>query len=139
MLKNEDGTSIVEFAIIAPLLFVILFGIIEFGVLLFDKAMLTNAVREGARAGIVYSDPRPTDGDIEGVVRHYCENHLISFGTSTLNFLPPERAGSSAGDSLTVRVKYDFHFLVFSNILALLGGDIGKIANLNAEAVMRLE
>ena len=47
-----------EFAIIAPLLFIILFGIIEFGILIYNKAMITNASREGARAGIVFSDPR---------------------------------------------------------------------------------
>jgi Flp pilus assembly protein TadG len=35
----------------------LLFGIIEFGIILYDKAMITNASREGARAGIVYSEP----------------------------------------------------------------------------------
>ena len=54
MIRDEHGGSLVEFAIVMPLLFVILFGIIEFGILLYDKAMITNASREGARAGIVF-------------------------------------------------------------------------------------
>ena len=53
-MRDESGGSLVEFAVIAPLLFVILFGIIEFGILLYDQAKITNASREGARAGIVF-------------------------------------------------------------------------------------
>ena len=54
MIRNEKGGSLVEFAIITPLLFVILFGIFESGLLLYNKAVITNASREGARAGIVF-------------------------------------------------------------------------------------
>ena len=58
-----------EFAIVMPLLFVILFGIIEFGILLYDKAMITNASREGARAGIVFdSTLRNEDNTINSEV-----------------------------------------------------------------------
>jgi Flp pilus assembly protein TadG len=139
--RDENGTSVVEFAIIAPLLFVILFGIIEFGILLYDKAMLTNASREGARAGIVFRDPRPNDTEISSVVTSYCADHLISFGAgSTLGVnISRTGTGNEAGDSLTVNVTYPFRFLVFSNVIALLGGDLENLVNLDAETVMRLE
>ncbi|HKK00735.1 MAG TPA: TadE/TadG family type IV pilus assembly protein, partial [Desulfuromonadales bacterium] len=55
--RHERGASAVEFALVLPLLLVILFGIIEFGFILYDKAMITNASREGARAGIVLYTP----------------------------------------------------------------------------------
>ena len=140
MFKNEKGGSLVEFALIAPLLIIILFGIIEFGVLIYDKAMLTNACREGARAGIVFSDPRISDAEIESVVRGYCEAHLISFGSGTTLTVPaPIRTGNAAGDSLTVTANYDFRFLVLSNVIALIGGNIENVLNLNAVSIMRLE
>jgi len=47
LLKNHRGTSLVEFVIILPVLMVILFGIVEFGIILYDKAVITNASREG--------------------------------------------------------------------------------------------
>ena len=68
--NGERGASAIEFAVILPLLLVVLFGIIEFGFVLYNKAVLTNACREGARAGIVSAFPRLTrDGiiDIEGM------------------------------------------------------------------------
>ena len=52
--SSQKGASAVEFALILPILILILFGIIEFSVILYDKAMITNASREGARKGIVF-------------------------------------------------------------------------------------
>lgn len=143
LLKNQKGAAVVEFAVIAPLLLVILFGIIEFSILMFDKAMLTNASREGARAGIVFSSPtRIQNAVIEATVLEYCENHLISFGASsepTITIDPDDVATRDSGDSLTVTVNYPFRFLVFSNLLALLGGNMGDGLTLQAVTVMRLE
>jgi hypothetical protein len=156
MLRDESGGSLVGFAIIAPLLFVILFGIIEFGILLFDKAMLTNAVREGARAGIVYNyddnDTLPPEinddtyhdtTNVESIVRGYCEETLISFGDGANLNVTVDPLGvlplGNARTPLTVSATYRFQFLVFSNILALIGGDLADSLVLEAETVMRLE
>jgi Flp pilus assembly protein TadG len=151
-IKNEQGAALLEFAIVLPLLLVILFGIIEFGILLYDRAMLTNASREGARAGIVYAYDdnltpndstddfyHPTIASIEGVAEQYCQDHLISFGGgSTLN-VTVTRTGDAAGDILTVSLTYPFRFLVFSNVIGLLGDNIGNALTLEAETVMRME
>jgi Flp pilus assembly protein TadG len=142
--RNESGGSLVEFAIISPLLFIILFGIIEFAVLLYDKAMITNASREGARAGIVFnfdsSGPtRISDDEIRAIVGNYCATHLISFGSGSTLTIPITRTGSQEGASLTVTVDYPYRFLVFSNLIALFGGDVESPLNLRAVSVMRLE
>jgi Flp pilus assembly protein TadG len=51
--RDQRGAAMVEFAIIAPLLFALLFGIVDYGRLFFLYNKLTNAVREGARIGAV--------------------------------------------------------------------------------------
>jgi hypothetical protein len=51
LVKGENGGTLTEFAIVSPFLFLLLFGIIEFGVLLHDRAIVINASREGARFG----------------------------------------------------------------------------------------
>ncbi len=48
-LRGERGAAAVEFAIIAPLLFMLLFGITEFGVAWSQKNVYVGAAREGAR------------------------------------------------------------------------------------------
>ncbi|MDV3429335.1 MAG: pilus assembly protein [Bacillota bacterium] len=51
--NNTKGQSLVEFALILPVLILIILGIIEFGWLLNGQITLTNAAREGARTSVV--------------------------------------------------------------------------------------
>ncbi|MEJ7810129.1 MAG: TadE family protein [Gemmatimonadaceae bacterium] len=52
-LVEEAGTAILEFALIVPLLLVLVWGIIEAGRAFYTLNILTNALREGARRGAV--------------------------------------------------------------------------------------
>jgi hypothetical protein len=52
-LRGEEGAAAVEFALIVSLLFVILFGIMEFGLAFFELQNLRSASREGARSAAI--------------------------------------------------------------------------------------
>lgn len=52
-LRDEHGASAVEFAIILPVLLMLLFGIVEFGLAYRDYLAVTHAAREGARMAAV--------------------------------------------------------------------------------------
>jgi Flp pilus assembly protein TadG len=133
---DKTGASAVEFAIILPLLILFLFGIIEFSILFYDKAVITNASREGARAGIVYRHPDPvTEAEIQQVVLDYCAGHLITFATTPSLTIAANWTGYEAGDTLTVTALYDYQFLVLPNFITTLTGGI----NLAATTVMRME
>jgi Flp pilus assembly protein TadG len=133
---EQEGAAATEFAIVLPLLVMLTFGIIEFSILLYDKAMITNASREGARAGIVYSYPdRITNSEIAAVINTYCSSHLITFGTGTLQAPEIVRSGTSAGDSLTVTVRYKYDFLVLPNFIASLVGG----TEIAGQTIMRME
>ena len=136
-LKNQNGAAAVEFAIVLPLLILLVFGIIEFSVAFYDKAMITNASREGARAGIVFSDMDASqrEAEIIGVVDTYCGDHLITFGAPTDVATTTEGSGGSSGEPLTVRVAYQYSFLVLPNFVTDLTGGITLVA----ETVMRME
>jgi len=51
--RRDEGQELVEFALLALPLFLILFGIIEFGVAVWHYNTISNAAREGARAALV--------------------------------------------------------------------------------------
>jgi len=53
LFKSEKGASAVEFAIILPILVMIVFGIFEFGIAYNNWIALTHAAREGARLAAV--------------------------------------------------------------------------------------
>lgn len=136
--KNQRGAAAVEFAIVLPLLMMILFGIIEFATILYDKAMITNASREGARAGIVW---RPTEperlsvGEIQAVVNNYLQDHLVNFGSSSLPVVTVSGAGNVENQPLTVTVSYRYDFLVLPKFAESL--DLG--IDLSARTIMRME
>lgn len=54
---RRRGQAMVEFALLAPVLFLILFGIVDLGRAVFYANELTNASREGARIAILASNP----------------------------------------------------------------------------------
>ena len=135
-IKNQRGIAAVEFALILIPLVLLVFGTIEFSTLLYDKAVITNASREGARAGIVYSFPdRIADGEIVNVVNNYCGNYMISLGGNSSVSTTITRAGNSSGDALNVRVAYRYRFLVLPNLITSLTDGI----TLEGETVMRME
>jgi Flp pilus assembly protein TadG len=137
--RLQAGSNLVEFALVLPLLLVLVFGIVDFGLALFDKAVITNAAREGARAGMVYRVPRMTDAEIRTVVQNYAAAHLVTFGTPSLTITPTwndvDASGDrSSGDTLTVSVNYPYNYLVMSKLIPTLGS-----LNLTSTSVMRFE
>lgn len=61
----------VEFALIAPVLIVLLFGIIDFGRVIYIYATLNQAVSEGARTAIRDSALLPSNADVQAAVRNH--------------------------------------------------------------------
>ena len=133
---NPRGSTAIEMALILPVLVLLLFGIVEFGLLFYNQQVITNASREAARAGIVAGSPRVSDGEIQNVVSNYCTNHLVTFGGANdpvVEIDPSgDRTGSSFGEDLAVTVKYNYGFLVLANF------GFAPI-NLKAKTVMKLE
>ncbi len=130
MMNRQEGVAAIEFALILPVLLLIIFGIMEFGLLLFNKQVITNASREGARAGIVMQVPRPTELQIQKIAGGYCEDYLISFGSNDPPITTvPSGICSNFQDDLIVNISYDYNFL-------LLPMDSVK---LSAQTVMKCE
>ncbi len=135
--KHQSGQSIVEFAFVLPLLLLVVFGIIEFGLVLFNKAVITNASREGARAGIVSQNPRVTDVEITNIVNTYCAGHLVTFSPNAPVATISRGPGASPytiTDHITVMVDYDYGWLVIPNFTGL-----PNPVRLRATTVMRFE
>lgn len=105
MLSNDKGTALVELAIILPLLFLIVFGVCEFGWAMYVKNTLGNAAREGARFAAVI--PKPITAADQRIVDRVKECLTFSYGAKDLSITttPPE----AAGDPVTVTVTLKFH------------------------------
>ena len=129
VLKNEAGAALVEAALIMIPFLLLLFGVIEFGLLLYDQQVINNAAREGTRVGVVVRIPRLTSNDFDKVVKdeviNYAAKHLVTFGGDKFEAadigiqktIGPTntKAWGEFGDILIVSASYKYKFLFLSN------------------------
>jgi len=120
--KNQKGATAVEFAIVIMVFILIVFGIIEFGLLMYNQHVVTNAGREGARAGVVF-DSGLDKMDIEDKVREY-EQKIVTFGNPGffVDVTPETKQENNneqnegicinSGDYLHIYVLYNYDFLI---------------------------
>jgi Flp pilus assembly protein TadG len=141
MLNSQNGSATVEFAIIAPLLFLLLFGIIDFGVLLYNQAVITNACREGARFGIVARSPSRTPSEIQTVVINSSVPNLIDFGASSTPSVSavPLSGTTNFGDDLAVQVQWNHTFMIVPNLSALFGDALSNPLTISSRTMMKYE
>jgi len=129
--KEEKGATLVEFALLVPLFVVLLFGLVEFGLAMYSKGIMTNASREGARFGVVYATPRKTDAEIIAKVQEY----LVNAGLMDSVDINVTGAQGSSGTPLSVSLTYPYSFQVLPNFVSGLAGPL----NLTANTVMLME
>ena len=114
--RDQRGATTVEFAIVAMLFFLLLFGIIDFGLLFFNQQVITNAAREGARYGIVArpDDYRISDVSIEAKAKDFALSHLVYHGTGDFDADAQFESGlahcEKFRDVLTLHVTYNYSF-----------------------------
>jgi Flp pilus assembly protein TadG len=99
---SERGAAAVEFALVLPILVVILFGVIEFGGVYHAQLMVTGAAREGAREMAVQGDP--TDA-VDAAL-----DAAVGIADDALD-VDVSLAACAAGQDVTVTVSYDRPFL----------------------------
>ncbi len=128
--KNRRGAAAVEFAIIAPIFFLLVFGMIEFGRMIMVQQIITNASREGARMAVLDG---ATTGDVDTTVVDYLQGAGIQSANVTVDPDPPDSAGW--GEPVTVTVGIPFSQVTWLPTPMFVGRDM----QLSSSTTMRRE
>lgn len=75
---GERSQAMTEFALVAPVLLLLTFGILDFGRALYFYSGAGNAAREGARVATRASSPMPSDSDVRSAVATHFPGTTIS-------------------------------------------------------------
>lgn len=148
---GQRGATAVEFAIVLPLLLLVLFAIVEFGFALYDKQLITTATGNAARAAVAYvgNSPAPTHPTIASVcsVATNSSNTVLSLmsssapvitvadttsGTSTTCPSTSTTAVCGQGETINVLISYTFVGLLLGSSLNPLASTGGHSAALTA-------
>lgn len=129
--RGEGGQAILEFAILTPLVLILVFIIADFGIGLAHRVILTNAAREGARYGAVGAPTYDGCPQADVVERIRCktlaQGHNLVDDPADIEvaFLDANSNGDlEPGDAVAVRINYEykpFTALSLSNSLGWLG------------------
>jgi hypothetical protein len=128
---SRSGVAVVEFAVVAPLFFLLILGMIEFGRMVMVQQVITNASREGARTAIVQG---ATTSDVVGVVNNYLAGGGVRGATVAVSPDPIDLAGY--GDPVTVTVSVPFRQVSWLPAPMFLGDtELRAITTMRREAV----
>lgn len=131
---SERGAELVEFAIVLPLMLLVVMGIVDFGFMFQRYVVLTNAAMEGARVAVL---PGYGDADVQDRVSAYAAGGGIA-GTVTpviVNTTVPAPGGAT-WPAKEVTVTHDYGFNYLGPIAALFGGG-SRTVTLTARSTMR--
>ncbi len=136
--RKRRGTSVVEFAIIAPVFFLFVLGIIEYGRMVMVYQVITNASRMGARIAVLEDSTR---SQIESQVDQYLDDMGMGQASSTA-WARDEETGADisdfslleTGDTVGVTVTVTFDQVSWLPSPMFLGG-----RELSATTQMRRE
>ena len=136
--RESHGVQIVEFALLVPVLLLIIMGTLEFGRAYFSWIILTNSAREGARTAALGFPPATVYGQVETAA-----GGLPRIDPPAYESCPPildqawcietDNLQGTRGEATTVRVQYNFKFIV----PVMLG--VPSVIPLTAASTMRLE
>ncbi len=126
--RGERGQDLVEFALIFPILFLILMGIFDMGRAIYYSSALHSAAREGARYASIY----PTDN---AGIQAAAEYMAVGISPSDLIVTPAIVRGGPY-DVVNVVVTYNMP-IVTPLIGAFFGG--GNTVTLGSQASMKTE
>lgn len=145
-LQRSRGAALVEFAIVSMLLLTLLFGIIEFGLMMKDYLTVNQAAREGARAAALGSDPSAVEVRARSSAAGLSEDeqNLITVssyyreyveGSGWGNWTPGVPPAGSNNREMQVKVEVSYPH---STIVGSLFG-FGSTVTVKGKMVMRRE
>ena len=141
-LKQQRSQGLTEFALIAPVLLLLTFGIIDFGRGLYFYITLQQAANEGARVAVL---PNTTATQVETRVRAYMDSGQLQNSTSATVLVDGNQTvsigGAATAKASLVTVNYPFSFIVLNPVARLINGPttLGSAFTMVATAEMRNE
>lgn len=103
----EEGAAAVEFALIAPLLIVLFFGIVQVGIAVYQTQVIEAAAREGARVASVGGDESEVTAAVQAAADGFAAAEL-TITTDVCGVLPDDAVVdvAASGDRLNFTIPF---------------------------------
>jgi Flp pilus assembly protein TadG len=116
-LQCDRGSQLVEFALIFPLLLLVVMGVADFGIMFQRYEVLTNAAREGARVAAL---PDYASADVSARVDQYLAGTGVTGYTTSGPTTESVNVGGSCITLKGVTVTYDYQFIALGRLIQIV-------------------
>jgi Flp pilus assembly protein TadG len=132
LIHSERGAELIEFALVIPLLLLIVLGIMV-SATVSAVEVITNAAREGARRAIL---PDSSTADGEARINEYLDNVGLTNPMRSVSVVSTSLDDGSCGYLATITYPHEFGFI--TGILGYFSGTV-PTNTITATSTMRLE
>lgn len=140
--SDSAGVAAVEFALVLPLLLLLILSLIDFGRLFFVQISITSASREGARYSSLYSNGAPTPQNVADLVNASSSgvaNLSQLSSNATLNVTQTPCSTITLNENTTVDVSTNFKWLLPVGVVSLVSPNSSLVNDftISSKGVMR--
>ncbi|MEW1954410.1 TadE/TadG family type IV pilus assembly protein [Terrabacter sp. NPDC080008] len=132
MKRADRGAAAVELAIVLPVLFLVIGGIVDFGRFFFTQIQVTNAAREGARVAVVAPGPATSPDPI-------VQRAQAAAAPLTVTVTVNKRCTVGVAADASVSVQAPFDWIIMGPAVRMVGGTWGFSGPVVSTGVMRCE
>ena len=133
--RDEQGAELIEFALVLPMLMLIMCGIFDYGFLFQRWEVLTNAAREGARLAAL---PGYTEADVTARVNSYLTAGGVPGTATTALTFETVTAGGRTFNVAKVTVTYTHEYVFLGPVMGMFGDGLEAVT-FPVQATMRVE
>ena len=137
--ENRRGTAVVEMALVLPIFFTVVLGIIEFGRAMMVAQILTNAARLGAREAIIDG---ATETEVKSTITDFlCDAAGVTADQVGIGIVVSPNGSSTATNLATAQTSdlVDVEVEVAFDDVSFIAGDYLSGHTLSGKAAMRHE
>ena len=126
--RSQRGQTLIEMVLLLPIIFLLCFGIFDFGRAVYFKSVLTNAAREGARYG-------STDASSTGSITNAVNRHLYGINPADITVTILDTGPTTN----LIQVTVSYNYTPVTPVIARVLGGSDDHLTLSSKSSMRIE
>ena len=112
--RDTQGQALLEFALVLPILLMLVLGIVEFGRIWNINQMVSDTTREGARRAVVFDQPPSTQQQVHDFMMQRLWDAHVDTTVVTITFSQTGANWKGYGLDQTVTIQFPYSFMFFT-------------------------
>jgi Flp pilus assembly protein TadG len=110
--RRQQGMATVEFAIVGAVFLLLIFAVMELGLMMYTRNHVTNVAREAARYAALHGSAAPTPATVASIQSFVISHSEDLVNTDEITVTTTWLPNNNPGSVVRVQVQYPFPFAI---------------------------